>query len=368
MPTPPAAARSTSKPPGTYTLSLNGANDDNTTGDLDILKSVNILNQSGGTVVIDAGGLTTNDRVFDIAPTGPGVNVTITGVVIERGNPTGPGGGIRSLNSNLVLINDQVFNNAAGTNGGGLAQTGGGDLTITNCLIDLNRAGVGGGGAFITDTQNVTITNSQFFANASSGDGGGLLCLNASTSLFIASSTFITNTASSTPGQPSNGGGLELRTNNTTLTDVTVSGNHASIGGGIGCATVAGGIILRNDTVAFNTADDTRGGGIFCDSAQAGAVRLINTIVAKNILGTGATHPDVDNNDQHHRPGGRRQQLHRQQRRRRHLRRRHAQRPGQLRRHHRHAAGPAAAAARRQRRHRHPARRQPRADPREPAE
>jgi uncharacterized repeat protein (TIGR01451 family) len=284
--------------PGVYHLTLTGADENaNATGDLDVVgQGVTITNKSGGSVEIDANGL--SDRVLDVAPTGPGVNVTITGVTIERGNPTGPGGGIRSQNSNLVLTNDRLFDNAAGTNGGGLSQTGGGDLTITNCLIDLNRSGVGGGGALIIDTQDVTITNSQFFANAASaGDGGGLLCLNASTSLFISSSSFVTNTASPAPGQPSNGGGLELRTNNATLTDVTVSGNHADIGGGIGgVPNAADGIVLRNATVAFNTAD-TRGGGILCDANGQGTVRLVNTIVAKNILGTGATHPDVDNND-----------------------------------------------------------------------
>ena len=58
--------------PGTYRLTLNGADEDaNATGDLDILQTTSIVNVSGGSVVIDAGGLTARDRVFDISPMGP---------------------------------------------------------------------------------------------------------------------------------------------------------------------------------------------------------------------------------------------------------------------------------------------------------
>ena len=69
--------------PGTYLLTLNGTATDNSAGELSILNhSVTIVNQSGGTVVIDAGGLTPRNRVFDIAPTGFAINVTLTGVTI----------------------------------------------------------------------------------------------------------------------------------------------------------------------------------------------------------------------------------------------------------------------------------------------
>ena len=69
--------------PGPYFLTLNGTATDNSAGELAILNNnVSIVNLSGGTVVIDAGGLTPRNRVFDIAPTGFAINVTLTGVTI----------------------------------------------------------------------------------------------------------------------------------------------------------------------------------------------------------------------------------------------------------------------------------------------
>jgi hypothetical protein len=290
--------------PGTYNLTLNGFNDDNTSGDLDILtNSVTIQNQSGGSVVIDASGLINQDRVFDISPTGAAVNVTVTGVTIQGGKTTEGGGGLRVQNgANLVLINDIVQHNVAGNaGGGGLLQLGGANLTITNCLFVSNTAGksnngFGGGGARAESTVDVTITNSQFSSNSTIGDGGGLLCFNTTGSLFIASSTFNANHAGPADNATGgNGAGLDLPTNNAILTNVTVSGNTADVeGGGIACAaTVADGIVLRNVTIAFNTTND-RGGGILSNSSSGGSVRLINTIVAKNTAVVGG-HPDVDN-------------------------------------------------------------------------
>jgi uncharacterized repeat protein (TIGR01451 family) len=294
--------------PGTYTLTLNGFNDDNTAGDLDILNSVTIQNMSGGRVVIDAGGLTNHDRVFDISPTGPAVNVTIQDVTIQGGNTTEGGGGIRvQAGSNLVLINDIVQNNTAGSaGGGGVLDLGSGNFTITDSLIANNTAGksnngFGGGGVRVENAGDVTVTGSQFTHNSTTGDGGGLLVFNTTTSLLLASSTFNANHAGPVDNATGgNGAGLDLPTNNANLSDVTVSGNSADgEGGGIACAaTVTDGIILRNVTVAFNTAGD-RGGGILSNTSQ-GSVRLVNTIVAKNTAGVGG-HPDVDNDNL---PGG----------------------------------------------------------------
>jgi uncharacterized repeat protein (TIGR01451 family) len=290
---------------GTYTLTLNGVNDDNTAGDLDVLKSVNIVNQSGGSVVIDAGGLTNHDRVFDLAPTGAGVNVTITGVTIQGGSTTEGGGGIRAQNgSNLVLIDDVIQNNTAGAaGGGGVLVLSGGNFTVTNCLVASNKAGksnngFGGGGVRVQDTGDVTVTGSEFSHNSTTGDGGGFLCFNTTTSLSIASSTFNANHAGPADNATGgNGAGLDLPTNNATLTNVTVSGNTADVeGGGIQCAsTVADGIVLRSLTIAFNSAG-SRGGGILSVTGT-GTVKLIDTVVAKNTAGVGG-HPDVDNDDQ----------------------------------------------------------------------
>jgi uncharacterized repeat protein (TIGR01451 family) len=306
---------------GVYQLTLNGANEDNNaTGDLDILNSGSVLslaivNQSGGSVVIDAGSLTPTDRVFDITPAGPAVDVTITGVTIQGGNTTGGGGGIRvqngssltlnqvivlnnaaqasggglsALNSNVTLIGTTVRKNIGVVGGGGLVTAGGGSLTITNSLVADNSTsssvpGDGGGGFLLAGTGDVNITDTEVAGNTTPGDGGGLLNTGAA-KLTISSCTFNDNHAL---GQ---GGGLNLQTTlPCRLTNVTISGNSAGLSGGGLFNVGSGDKRLQNATIAFNTA--VTGGGLF---SAASTLALSNTIVARNTA-TGSF-PDVHNN------------------------------------------------------------------------
>src|SRR5581483_9317168 len=134
--------------PGTYRLTLSGKDDTNSAGDLDILRSVTIRNQSGGAVVIDAGGLTTADRVFDVAPTGHALNVQLTGLTVQGGNATG-GGGIRVQNNTfLTLDNDVIRNNAAGAIPGGGIEALNSTLFLKGTVVENNRARSGGGGIY----------------------------------------------------------------------------------------------------------------------------------------------------------------------------------------------------------------------------
>src|SRR5262249_51865975 len=138
--------------PGVYHLGLNGANEDNNnTGDLDIVgsspnQSVAIVNLSGGSVVIDAGSLTPRDRVFDITPVGPAVEVTITGVTIQGGNATGGGGGLRVQGGSSLTLNQViVLNNAASENGGGISALNS-NVTLMGTTVRKNIVGISGGG------------------------------------------------------------------------------------------------------------------------------------------------------------------------------------------------------------------------------
>src|SRR5262249_6770515 len=184
--------------PGIYNLTLAGDQEDrNATGDLDIVnQDVTIDNQSGGTRGINQ---TTNDRVFQISPTGVAIKVTITGVSIQGGKVTGAnGGGIHLLfTSSLTLASDIVQKNSADA-GGGIA-TADGLVNINNSLIAGNSSaattlGQGGGGLFSSGIGQVTIVGSEFTGKSAAGDGGGLL--NAvKAKLTISSCTFNKNLA-----------------------------------------------------------------------------------------------------------------------------------------------------------------------------
>jgi uncharacterized repeat protein (TIGR01451 family) len=301
--------------PGPYALTLNGTATDNSAGELALLNNdVTILNKSGGPVVIDAGGLATPDRVFEISPTGPPVNVTITGVTIQGGNTEADGGGIRvGSTSTLTLNNDVVQHNQAGSGGGGIStrdgpvklndtlvannsgsglgggilQDGAATLTISDSLLLHNLSPNGGvGGGFGTNgTGPVTISDCEFSDNFAAGSGGGLFDSDRG-SLTIVRSTFNDNSAGGA------GGGLDFETTgDASLSDLTVSGNSAVSDGG-GIASFGTDTILLVNCTIVNNHTGQKGGGIFTNGV-GGSVQLKDTIVAKNT--TGLSDPDVFN-------------------------------------------------------------------------
>ena len=138
------------KTPGDYNLTLNGSDEDNNaTGDLDILQSLDIINDTnGGAVTIRADGLTSPDRIFDVGPNGQALSVSIKGVAIQNGSAPA-GGAIRVPGpSDLTLDGDLVQDNTAGGGGGGARAMLAGDLTLTNSKI-LNNKSTGSGGAVL---------------------------------------------------------------------------------------------------------------------------------------------------------------------------------------------------------------------------
>ena len=110
-------------PPGVYTLTLTGANeDDNTTGDLDILTSVTINGSGATSTVIDGNR---SDRVMQVHADAAVVinNLTIRNGKAPNGADTEAGGSDAQ----------------AGQNGGGIANAG--VLSINASVITGNSAG-----------------------------------------------------------------------------------------------------------------------------------------------------------------------------------------------------------------------------------
>jgi CSLREA domain-containing protein len=240
-------------PAGTYQLTILGANNDNNaTGDLDILVS--------GTALVGAGAAsttiqqTTADRVIDFNPTvaasfsgslsnlritggnvggnfgGGGIiygdsngggTLTLTGVTVDNNIATqGPGGGIASgARGNLTIIDSTISNNIASSpsaGGGASAGTGGGidflvqgpnQLTISNSTISGNRAAYtadAGGGLHISGG-TATIQRTHFVDNkaanaglVATGSGGAIAHLGGT--LDVSYSRFVGNVATSGSG------------------------------------------------------------------------------------------------------------------------------------------------------------------------
>lgn len=188
----------------------------NATGDFDI-------RGSGSLTILGQGPRTSVingaglDRVFDIR-TGSTVSVTFINVTIRGGD-------------------------AGNENGGGILAQGG-PLTIRGSLITENSAGRGGGVYHAANSAPATIRNSALTANSALQTGGGL----------FSNASF-------------------------TMTSTTIAENIASDGGGMHAQGTNAAVVLKNITVAFNSANQ-RGGA----SLGAGDVLVDNSIFANNAV------------------------------------------------------------------------------------
>jgi hypothetical protein len=216
---------------GTYRITLPGGGEDNNfTGDFDILPAggdLTIVNASGGSVAVDGNHL---DRVFDINPANTTnaatkILVTLQGFTIQNGlaqggGPAGSGGGIRDQgNASLTLTNMIVTSDQATGDGGGVSMENTVStpwtLTINNSSISSNRAGDAGGGVDTDGSGTVVVNNSTFASNTCVNQGAALWldaiqapgCPVASLVLTSGGSGYFTAPAFSLGGGGGSGGG-----------------------------------------------------------------------------------------------------------------------------------------------------------------
>jgi hypothetical protein len=156
-------------------------------------------------------------------------------------------------------------------------------LKLKNSVVRNNTALFDGGGINAHDSV-LTITDSTIIGNSSlssSAHGGGI-ALGVTTSLIIQNSTVADNHASM-------GGGIANETGAVTLTNVTLSGNEASLTGGA-LYNSMGYLNLNNVTVTSNRATGNSSGGI-ASSTPADSFVLENSLIAGN---TNDTDPAAD--------------------------------------------------------------------------
>lgn len=190
------------------------------------------------------------------------------------GNTAGGDGGALSNSRTATLSTVTVTGNTADGSGGGVFNSGNGTVTLASSTIQFNSAGVDGGGLAATGMSRYTITQTTVDGNTSAARGGGLF-LGSSVITTIETSTISANRAA-------NGGGINA-TGPHSLSNVTISGNTATVrGGGLHNS---GSATIRSTTIANNAAT-VSGGGIFNNSVF-GPANLKNTIVARNTAPTG---------------------------------------------------------------------------------
>jgi predicted outer membrane repeat protein len=258
----------------------------------------------------------------------PGTKVVIRDCIITGNQTARRGGGVFLNSAKLTLIDSQIVGNFAGSSGGGVyvfnsasfcaentvfssntAESNGGGIysgspsRINECTVSGNEAKLLGGGIYAAVglflLENSVVAGNLAGGSSETGGGGGMYLFN--TSVNVTNSLFYDNSAIKY------GGGI--RCNNGTLTFVqsSLSGNGASLGGGIFttgttlttgatisenvATTDGGGLYLSNgvltvsgETVISSNSAGNSGGGIFCNS---GTLQMDSGIVIANTAVTG---------------------------------------------------------------------------------
>jgi large repetitive protein len=227
----------------------------------------------GSTPGVDDGHLTlTNGELVVFS------NVSIDGDVDGNGTPdvtidADGASNTRVLNvsADVVTLDGLVITGGNSIYGAGIVTAAGTDLTVRNSTITDNHVGSG-----IRNVGTLTLDHVTVSGNTSDADGGGIVNALSGAALHVIDSTIANNTAAFNGGGLVNTGG-----NSATLTNVTMYGNsaHGTIGGG---AIYSGGdLTLTQVTITGNHAD-TNGGGLYIGPNSA---TITNSIIAGNDAG-----------------------------------------------------------------------------------
>jgi hypothetical protein len=207
-------------PTNTYTLTLAGTGENNNaTGDLDILTGLTISGVYSDTTIIDANHI---DRVLDVIGS---VNVWIKNVKITNGRaPDGLAG---------------FPAGSQGSTGGGIRNAG--VLKLEYCIVANNRAGDGGAGLPLAGWQGGN--------GGQGGDGGGIYTTNSLTLL----ETIIRNNRSGDGGAGGPGGFVPMGPG--------LPGGNGGNGGSGGGVDNSGNLAVIRSIIGLNTTGNGGSGG-----------------------------------------------------------------------------------------------------------
>ncbi len=248
------AGGAVSLPAGTYQESL-------TVG-----KTLTLTGASGGTVLQAAAG----QRVITVTA---GNSLKLVNLTLTGGQTSGAGGAVYLVNGSLTLVNCLITQNSAAY-GGGVFQDGpSGRVDVINSRIERNTSANHGGGLYVTGS--AAFTNAQVLSNTASVHGGGAHVQNGRVD--VLGGEFRNNRALG-----GNGGALNLN-GDLSLDGAQIISNTAVAGGGVQQWNVAPSVYITSTRFERNTASSLGGG-----AAISGTLRVLSSTFASNLVNSAA--------------------------------------------------------------------------------
>ena len=215
------------------------------------------------------GTILTNGQVYQITSSVDLVGPGASELTLDAG---GSGGVLSIVGVYDVSVSGLTLTGGNATRGGAINSSRA-NLSLHDLLISGNTASsYGYGGGVYQDYGNSTMDNVTISGNGAWYGGGVYQNYGAAT---LTSVTISGNTAA-------NGGGWYMVYGASALTNVTISGNTASVGYGGGLYQAAGTSALTNVTISGNSAA-TNGGGV----SQSGTSTLTNVTISGNTASNG---------------------------------------------------------------------------------
>jgi hypothetical protein len=268
--------------PGIYTLQLADNTTDGPNGLPSIRRSIQILaTAEDPPTVIERDPDAPGFRIFHISLGG---ELSLDGVIVERG---GPGGSLRGpaiFNRGSTSLRDSIVTNALGEAG---AIHNIGILNMFRSIVSDN-SGFHEGGGIHNEAGGVVLVENSTIGHNLSADGGGIKNIG---SLVVRNSSIVFNRTDSQQG----GGGI-ANFGSVEIVNSTIAKNEAGVSGGGGVSNGGGGrISMTNSTVRENHSgifglNGFRAGGIA--NNDTGVLQLQNTIVAGNTISGSFAGPD----------------------------------------------------------------------------
>jgi hypothetical protein len=213
--------------------------------------------------------------------------ITLTNGVLthDRYGLGDSGGGV--FNEGVLTLTDAaVTESFTDSVAGGIYNAG--QLTLVRSAIRFNKA-VQGGGILDERSALLTVLDSTIDGNSADLDGAGIFIYGT---VVIHGSTISDNTVTGNFFSNGRGGGISLfglapGKATLTITNSTLSGNHANATGGALQLSIDGEVHLASVTIAGNSAGNPSlsggtGGGIRLEGGPSGTVTMRNTLIAGN--------------------------------------------------------------------------------------